>query len=196
MRIVLAAAAGLAFAGTALALDRAETPLKTSGCKVLKIEKRDLDGKPLKKKDRYPSEWRCEGIGDIFVYIKYDGERESIAFGSLESQTSDDIRQGMLGRWGPEIEWRGKRDEMGALEPAAIIVKYTWIDPESGTKAEDADLTVIRLGEDALDTCAVARINTLANRDAMEIARRTADGEAVDYKCREGQEPEYRGKTR
>jgi len=196
MRIALAAAVSLAFAGSALALDHAETPLKTSGCKVLKMEKRDLDGKPLAQKDRYPSEWRCQGIGDTYVYIKYDGERESIAFGSAELQTTEDIRQGGLGRWGPVIEWRGKRDAMGALEPDAVIVKYTWIDPESGTKAEDADLTVIRLGEGATDTCAVARINTLANRDAIEIARRTADGEAVNYKCRDGQEPEYRGRTR
>ena len=54
MRIVLAAAVSLAFAGTALALDHAEMPLKTSGCKVLKMEKRDLDGKPLKQKGSLP----------------------------------------------------------------------------------------------------------------------------------------------
>ena len=65
MRIVLAAAVSLVFAGTALALDHAETPLKTSGCKVLKMEKRGLDGKPLNKRIATPPNGGAKGSGTL-----------------------------------------------------------------------------------------------------------------------------------
>lgn len=180
----------------ALALESVETPLNTDQCQVLKKENRDHTGELLKKQDWWPSYWRCQGLGNRFVYISFDGEREQIGFGTRSTQTTGNTRHGRLGGWGPVVEWRGAKDATGALVPVAAIVKYKWIDPESETNAEDSDLSVIRLGKGKTDTCVVARVNMTANSDSLEIARKVADSEAASFVCREDAEPEYRGKTR
>ena len=68
----------------------------------------------------------------------------------------------------------------------AAIAPYRW-DIRNGEDEKDrdvgGDLAIIRLGKSKNDTCIIAFIDTVANPDAMTIARKAADERAARHKC-------------
>lgn len=187
----------LASTGIANAADSVVTELVTERCTVTMMETEDEAGEPLKKEDHYPTAWRCNGNGDLFVHVLYGHEREEIAFGTARRATTAYMRHGHFGSWGPSVEWRGTKDKSGKLVPVAAIAPYRW-DIRNGEDEKDrevgGDLAVIRLGKSKSETCIVAWVDTVANPDAMTIARKAADEWAVARKCSASRKPGYLGK--
>jgi hypothetical protein len=184
-------------AGIANAADSVVTELVTDRCTVTVVETEDEAGEPLKKEDHFPTAWRCKGNGGLFVYVLYNHQREAIAFGTARRETTSYMRHGHFGSWGPSVEWRGKKDKSGQLVPAAVIAPYRW-DIRNGDDEKDrdvgGDLAIIRLGKSKSETCVVAWVDTVANPDAMDIARKAADERAAGHICSPSRKSIYLGK--
>jgi len=187
----------LASVGVANAADSIVTELVTDRCTVAMVETEDEAGEPLKKEDHYPTAWRCKGNGGLFAYVLYNHEREEIAFGTARRETTGYMRHGHFGSWGPSVEWRGTKNKNGQLAAVAAIVAYRW-DIRNGDNENDrevgGDLAVIRLGKSRGETCIIAWVDTVANPDAMSIARQAADQRAAGHKCSAAHKPGYLGK--
>jgi len=179
------------------AADSLVTELVTDRCAVTMMETEDEAGEPLKKEEQFPTAWRCKGHGAWFVYVRYNHQREDIAFGTGRRETTGYMRHGHFGGWGPTVEWRGIKDRTGHLQAVAAIVGYHW-DIPNGEDEKDKDvgrdLAVIRIGKTKADTCVVAFVDAVANPRAMEHARKVADERAITYKCTPSRKPAYVGK--
>lgn len=188
----------LAISAPALAADALISSLDRAKCKVTAIETRDEAGEPLAKSDRYPTAWRCAGIGGRFVHVHYTHQREEIAFGGARRATSRFMRHGHFGSWGAEIEWRGLKGRGGALQATAAIAAYRW-DIRGGEDPKDwdvgGDLAVIRIGQGSRDTCIIAWVDLVANPDAMALARKAADEQTARFDCGRDQ-PAHLGQRR
>jgi hypothetical protein len=175
----------------------AETPLGSDRCPVIATAKTDDAGEPLKESEWYASDWRCSGYEGRFVYLAYGDEREGLAFGSEQSATTDHMWHHRFGAWGPSIEWRGAQAGNTGQVPLAAIARYSW-NIQMGTENEPpdigADLAVISLGRGRDDTCIIAWVDTIANPDAVELARKRADEALSGNSCKAGRQPERLGK--
>src|SRR5205807_10444140 len=82
------------------------------------------------------------------------------------------------------IEWRSGRDG----RPFAIIVGWSYADSENtdatGRPRSNRLLVVMRLPPGGV--CRVAIVERAANRDAIALARKSADETARDFKCGAG----------
>jgi hypothetical protein len=182
--------------GTAHAADSISTELVTERCTVTIVETEDEAGEPLKKDEQFPTAWRCNGVGGLYVYVLYNHQREEIAFGTARRETTNYMRHGHFGSWGPSVEWRGTKYKGSRLVPVVAIAPYRWdIRNSDDEKDRDVggDLAVIKLGKSKNDTCIIAWVDTVANRDAMSIARKAADERAASYKCSASRKPGYLG---
>jgi hypothetical protein len=199
MRAFALAAAFLVSIDAAVAADSVVTELVMDRCAVTMTATEDEAGEPLKKEDYFPTAWRCNGHGGIFVYVIYNHQREEVAFGTRRNATTAPMRHGHFGGWGPSVEWRGAKDKGGKLVPVAAIAPYRW-DIRNGEDEKDrdigGDLAVIRLGKAKNDTCIIAWVDTVANPEAMDIARKAADERAAGHRCSPSLKPGYLGKRR
>ena len=189
MRAICMIGLWLVSAGGAMAADGAVTDLVTGRCTVIARETKDEAGEPLKKSEQYASAWRCAGHQGRYVYVRYGDQREEIAFGSRRGVTTGYLGHGHFGSWGPTVEWRG----------TAAIVQYRWDirdGEEAGKRDVGGDLAVIRLGQGRKDTCIVAWVDTIANADAIDLARKAADSQVAGHVCSEARKPDYLGKRR
>ena len=196
MRSLLALALLPAWIGTAAAADPqvlAETPLGSDRCEVIATAKTDDAGEPLQESEWYASEWRCEGYQGRSVYLAYGDGREGVAFGSGQSAPAHHLWHHRFGAWGPSIEWRGAQGQA----PLAAIARYSW-NIQLGTENEPpdigADLAVISVGSGREDTCIIAWVDTVANPDAVELARKRADEALSGNSCKADRQPERLGK--
>lgn len=147
----------------------------------------NLDACTVVSSDDMGSTWTCPGYKGIPVMIAEGDLRFFVSYG-LESKDEKAAQQTLppFNTLGPKIEWRlGKAT--GELKPFATILRY-YVQREEG-EDEGQILVVTRIEHGA--TCHVAYIDALANQDANELARKTADDLAPDFDCED--EPEIVG---
>lgn len=147
----------------------------------------DLDECTMIEADEFGSRWACPGHKGIPVMIAEGDLRFFVSYG-LKSTEERAAEQTLppFNRLGPKIEWR-LSNASGQWMPFATILRY-YTQREQG-EDENQILVVTKVQEGA--TCHVAYIDALANPDANELARQTADEKAPDFDCAD--EPEIVG---
>ena len=158
----------------------------------------DLDLCTVVQSDDFGSTWACNGHKGIPVMIAERDEHFMVSFG-LTSTTEPAAKQSLPPRnqLGGKIEWRIS-NATGGYKPFAAIVPYlTELPTAEDDKADPAEpeaqgrilvVTRIEMGK----TCQIAWIDAVANPDAAELARKTADEKAPDFDC--AKQPEIIGK--
>ena len=84
-----------------------------------------------------------------------------------------------------------------AQAPLAAIASYSWnirLGNEGTPPDIGADLAVISVGHGREDSCILAWVDTTANPDAVELARKRADEALSGPPCRADRQPERLGK--
>ena len=139
--------------------------------------------------DDFGSTWACTGLKGMPVMVSESDLRMSVSYG-LTSTTEKAAKQKLQppNRLGDKIEWRVSNAE-GYWKPFATILPF-FTQGEEG-KPEGQVLVVTKIASGA--TCHVAYIDALANPDANDLARKTADEKAKDFDCA-ASGPEYVGK--
>jgi hypothetical protein len=145
------------------------------------------------KRHRDGGAWNCEGLGGIPVYVAEGDLRQFLSVG-----TDPEKRRAATQTLGPFnslfergsdraiIEWRFDRRGERQIPYAIIVRVHTSQDGRKGDV-----LVVSKVG--ATETCHMAYIDALANRDAIALARRIADSQAKTFDCR--REPHTEGAT-
>lgn len=137
--------------------------------------------------------WRCDGLPGYplfvglskvrtFLSVGPKGERRRAARQTLDAANS--LFDGRSRR--SAVEWRFVIRDKRTV-PYATIVRY--FTQAGNTRGEV--VVVTRVSEE--ESCQVARIDALANPDAMVMARAIADRQARGFDCR--QEPKVVGET-
>lgn len=155
----------------------------TVDLKVCKQVKRHRDG----------GAWRCEGLDGLPVYVAEGDLRQFVSVGAnAEKRRAATQTLGAFnsifekGGSRATIEWRFNRRGERKL-PYAIIVRF-----HTSRDGRNGDVLVVSKVSDT-ETCHVAYIDALANRDAIALARQIADRQATSFDCRK--EPHTEGAT-
>lgn len=128
--------------------------------------------------------WQCPGLPGYPLYVAVGHAQTYLSVGQngqahrAAQQSLDDpntLFDGKSRR--TAVEWRFVIRDKKA-KPYATIVRYF----TSNAQGRGESLIVTRVTDD--EACQVARIDALASRDAMIIARRIADQEARQFDCR------------
>jgi hypothetical protein len=137
--------------------------------------------------------WRCQGLPGYPLYVAIGQSRTSVSVGPRPEAhraakqslgAANTLFDGKSPR--SAIEWRFVIREKKTV-PYATIVRYFTQDVRG--RGEVVVVTRVADGE----SCQVARIDALANPEAMVIAREIADRKARTFDCR--QEPAVIGAT-
>ena len=143
------------------------------------------------KRQPHGGAWLCEGLGGLPVYVAEGDLRQFLSVGA-NAQLRRAATQ-TLGAFNTifekgsdraTIEWRFDRRGDRQIPYATIVRFHTSRDGRKGDV-----LVVLKVG--SADTCHVAYIDALANRDAIALARQVADVEAKAFDCR--REPHAEG---
>ena len=147
----------------------------------------DLDQCTVVQSDDFGSTWACSGLKGLPVMVSEGDLRMFVSYG-LTSTIEKAAEQTLspFNRLGETIEWRVSNAE-GQWKPFATILRF-FTARESG-EGEGQVLVVTKVAPGA--TCHVAYIDAIANADANDLARRTADEKAMDFSCEN--EPEIVG---
>lgn len=145
------------------------------------------------KRHRDGSAWMCEGLAGLPVYFAEGDLRQFVSVGA-EAQKRRAATQTLgafnsifeSGSTRATVEWRFDRRGERKL-PYAIIVRF-----HTSRDGRTGDVLVVSKVSDT-DTCHVAYIDALANRDAIAIARQIADKQTKTFDCR--REPRTEGAT-
>lgn len=142
--------------------------------------------------------WRCEGLPRQPVYIAERDGRYYLSIGAepdkrrAAAQTLGAVNTIFAGASNRmTIEWRIRRIETRD-EPYATIVRY-FTREASGKPAPRRGEVLIVTKVGAVDSCQIARIDALANPEAISLARSAADELAASFDCRA--EPRIVGAT-
>jgi hypothetical protein len=139
----------------------------------------NLDACTVVSSDDMGSTWTCPGYKGIPVMIAEGDLRFFVSYG-LDSSDEKAATQTLppFNNLGPKIEWRlGKAT--GELKPFATILRYFVQRQEGEDQGQILVVTKVEQGA----TCHVAYIDALANPDANELARKTADDLAPNFDC-------------
>lgn len=146
----------------------------TIDLKVCKKIKRHRDG----------GAWLCEGLDGLPVYFAEGDLRQFVSVGAkAETRRAATQTLGAFntifdkGSRRATIEWRFNRRGERKL-PYAIIVRF-----HTSRDGQTGDVLVVSKVSDA-DTCHVAYIDALANKDAIALARQIADKQSKEFDCR------------
>lgn len=125
--------------------------------------------------------WRCPGVAGVEVYLLYQDARDFLSYGRRgKRETNVFGAGGPIGGIRETLEWRGRKDAKGALQPFATIARMAF----ENRNVDRADwwslLIVTRLAPALKDSCVIGYVDARANSDANEIARRVADQWAAD----------------
>jgi hypothetical protein len=176
--VVVAAGGGVCLASMLGAVPVAANPVKSL---YTTVELKTC--KPIKQ---YPhgGAWLCDGLGGLPVYVAEGDLRQFLSVGA-NAQTRRAATQ-TLGAFNTifekgsdraTIEWRFDRRGDKQIPYATIVRFHTSRDGRKGDV-----LVVLKVGP--ADTCHLAYIDALANRDAIALARQVADIEAKAFDCR------------
>lgn len=184
------------FRGFGLAAATILGTMGSSGAQFNQTEQTDLDLDlcTVVQSDDFGSTWACNGHKGIPVMIAERDRHFMVSFG-LTSTIEPAAKQTLPphNQLGGRIEWRIS-NASGAYKPFAAIVPYLTDPPKpaasKGAAPQGRILVVTRI--EMGKTCQIAWIDAVANPDAEELARKTADEKAPDFDC--ANDPEIVGK--
>lgn len=137
----------------------------------------DLDACLVLEADDFGTSWSCPGYKGYPLMVTEGDLRFSLVYG-FGAKASDGQTLPPFNHLGEKLEWRLSND-LGRWMPIATIVRYYTADPETGEDKGQV-LVVTQLVEG--NSCHIAYIDALANKDANELARAAAD-KAGDFDC-------------
>ena len=137
----------------------------------------DLDACLVLEADDFGASWSCPGYKGYPLMVTEGDLRFSLIYG-FGAKASDGQTLPPFNHLGEKLEWRLSND-LGRWMPIATIVRYYTADPETGEDKGQV-LVVTQLVEG--NSCHIAYIDALANKDANELARAAAD-KAGDFDC-------------
>jgi hypothetical protein len=145
------------------------------------------------KRHRDGGAWLCDGLAGLPVYVAEGDLRQFLSVGE-GAQTRRAATQTLgpfnsifeKGSDRATIEWRFSRRGERQI-PYAIIVRF-----HTSHEGRKGDVLVVSKVS-ASETCHVAYIDALANRDAITLARFVADNRAKTFDC--SNEPRAEGAT-
>ena len=137
----------------------------------------DLDECLVLDADDFGASWSCPGYKGYPLMVTEGDLRFSLIYG-FGARMADGQTLPPFNRLGEKLEWR-LSNELGRWMPIATIVRYYTADPETGEDKGQV-LVVTQLVEG--NSCHIAYIDALANKDANELARAAAD-KAGDFDC-------------
>jgi hypothetical protein len=121
------------------------------------------------------AEKRCPGLSGARVHTVSGVNRVSLRFRWGKAKPKEVVESWSIG---DKLEWRGRR-KGAAFKPHATIVQVKVIDDRS--EKIFTTLAVIRM--EARNACLLAVIDEAGNKDALALARATADAEAPAFSC-------------
>lgn len=139
----------------------------------------DLDQCTVVSSDDFGSTWACSGLKGLPVMVSEGDLRMFVSYG-LTSTTEKAAQQTLppFNHLGAKIEWRVSNAE-GQWKPFATILRFFTARESGEGEGQVLVVTKVKPGE----TCHVAYIDALANPEANELARKTADEMAMDFDC-------------
>ena len=176
---------------SALAAESAYTDTTLDKCENLLTNPDQVDV------DMGTTAMKCAGYKGYPFYFDENDVRQSTYFGYLSQKILDGAGETfeVFNHIGDKIEWR--LDDKGV--PRATILRYTMENMNPVTYDPDPALygqilVVSRVGQpDDMTGCVTAYIDALANKDANEMARKLADGQAPTFACGK-EKPVFHGK--
>jgi hypothetical protein len=181
--LVIAGLLVSAVGGGSAHANRVKSLYTTIDLKVCKKIRRHRDG----------GAWMCEGLGGLPVYFAEGDLRQFVSVGP-QAQKRRAATQTLgafnsifeAGSTRATVEWRFDRRGERKLPYATIVRFHTSRDGRAG------DVLVVSKVSDT-ETCHVAYIDALANKDAIALARQIADQQTKSFDCRK--EPHTEGAT-
>ena len=131
----------------------------------------DLDECLVLEADDFGASWSCPGYNGYPLMVSEADLRFSLAYGFNIDAADRWQTLPPFNHLGEKLEWR-LSNELGRWMPIATIVRYYTADPETGEDKGQV-LVVTQLVEG--NSCHIAYIDALANKDANELAREAAD---------------------
>ena len=139
----------------------------------------DLDQCLVLDADDFGASWSCPGYKGYPLRVSEGDLRYSLDYGfNIAANQNGSQTLPPFNHLGPKLEWR-LSNAAGRWLPIATIVRYFTADSETGEDKGQV-LVVTQLVEG--NTCHVAYVDALANKDANELARKAAD-ESGDFDC-------------
>ena len=127
--------------------------------------------------DDFGASWACPGYKGYPLMVSEGDLRFSLIYG-FGAKVGDGQTLPPFNNLGPKLEWR-LSNELGRWMPVATIVRYHTADPETG---EDKGQVLVVTQIEEGNSCHIAYIDALANKDANTLAREAADN-AGDFDC-------------
>lgn len=127
--------------------------------------------------DDFGASWACPGYKGYPLMVTEGDLRFSLIYG-FGAKVADGQTLPPFNTLGAKLEWR-LSNELGRWMPVATIVRYHTADPETGEDKGQV-LVVTQLVEG--NSCHIAYIDAIANKDANELAREAAD-KSGDFDC-------------
>jgi len=137
----------------------------------------DLDECLVLDADDFGASWSCPGYKGYPLMVTEGDLRFSLIYG-FGAKAADGQTLPPFNHVGEKLEWR-LSNELGRWMPIATIVRYHTADPETGEDKGQV-LVVTQLVEG--NSCHIAYVDALANKDANELAREAAD-KAGEFDC-------------
>lgn len=129
--------------------------------------------------DDFGASWACPGYRGYPLMVQEGDLRFSLRYGfNIDKNNGGFQTLPPFNELGSRLEWR-LSNASGRWMPIATIVRYHTADPETGVNKGQV-LVVTQLQDG--NSCHIAHIDALANRDANELARQAAD-RAGDFNC-------------
>lgn len=130
----------------------------------------DLDQCLVLDADDFGASWSCPGYKGYPLMVTEGDLRFALIYG-FGAKMADGQTLPPFNRLGEKLEWR-LSNELGRWMPIATIVRYYTADPQTGEDKGQV-LVVTQLVEG--NSCHIAYIDALANKNANELARQAAD---------------------
>lgn len=149
----------------------------------------NLDDCLVLEADDFGASWSCPGYKGFPVKVQEGDLRFSVSYGFEPDENSAGFQTlPPFNNLGGKLEWR-LSNAKGYFFPVATIVRYHTADTVTGEDKGQV-LVVTQIAEG--NSCHIAYVDALANKNANDLAREAAD-KAGDFNCA-AEEPEVIGK--
>lgn len=139
----------------------------------------NLDECLVLEADDFGASWSCPGYKGYPLMVQEGDLRFSLSYGfNIDQNNAGFQTLPPFNNLGSKLEWR-LSNASGRWFPIATIVRYHTADPETGE--DKGQVLVVSQIADG-NSCHIAYVDALANKDANELARQAAD-KAGDFNC-------------